>query len=187
MPKITQKAWFDGHQAAVILVSDSDYGKRLENLFQEKWQALGGLIIPAEPLAESQDAIKAQLSDLMHVRISKLRIERLQQLLGVPLSAPNRNRSDVGCIFLAVPETIARQVGPQMRFLDLDDISKYTQCRTSIAAIPAGRRRWTWTSFNSLPCPGCWIQTLLAATTSRHWNKRSGRRNYLPSVLMPTK
>lgn len=123
--QITQKAWFDGHQAAVILAPDSDYGKRLEQLFQEKWQALGGLVIPAEPLADSQDAIRSQLSDLMHVRISKLRIEQLQQLLGVPLSAPNRNRGDVGCIFLAAPENIARQVGPQMRFLDLEHIQVY--------------------------------------------------------------
>ena len=123
--QIVQKAWFDGHQAALTLVHDSDYGRRLERVFKDKWQALGGLLVSSEILASDQDGIKAQLGALLHVRISRLRIERLEETLGISLTAPNRGRGDVGCIFLVAPGDIARQIGPQLRFLDLEYVQVY--------------------------------------------------------------
>ena len=123
--QIAEKAWFGGHQAAMALMPDSKYGQRLAQVFSARWQELGGLLIPSQPLVDDRDDILQQLGELLHVRISQLRIERLEQTLGISLSAPNRHRSDISFIFLAAAEDVARQIGPHMRFLDLEHVQIY--------------------------------------------------------------
>jgi outer membrane PBP1 activator LpoA protein len=82
-------------------------------------------IIAATRYLESENDHSAVLERLLLIDESKARAQRLENVLQMQLEFEPTRREDVDVIFMAANSTQARQLRPQLRFLDAGDIPVY--------------------------------------------------------------
>lgn len=113
------------HQRAVIVAQSSDFGRRVADRFAQTFELGGGRIVGRAEYANDEFDHTAQLAVLLEVDRSEQRIAALSGLLGAPVEAIPQRRSDIDLVFLAARGGDARQLMPQLRFLDLDNLPVY--------------------------------------------------------------
>jgi outer membrane PBP1 activator LpoA protein len=118
-----------GIQNVIALTMDSDWGNRMEAAFVEAFSAGGGQVVALARFTASASDHSAELTRVLQIDQSRKRKDRLQTLLGTPLSFEPRLRDDVDAFFLsAVPEQ-ARQIRPQLRFFEAGETPLYAVSR----------------------------------------------------------
>lgn len=122
--EVARRAWDDGMRRAVALVPESEWGDRVLAAFQQSWQANGGTLIAASRVSQPVE-LAQQIGDLFQLRQSEARAKRLQNTLGVPVSAQPTRRQDVDFIFLAATPQQARQIKPTLAFQYAGDVPVY--------------------------------------------------------------
>jgi outer membrane PBP1 activator LpoA protein len=113
------------HQRAVIVAQSSDFGRRVADRFAETFELGGGRIVGRAEYASGEFDHTEQLAVLLEVDRSEQRVEALSRLLGAPVEAIPQRRSDIDLVFLAARGGDGRQLMPQLRFLDLEDLPVY--------------------------------------------------------------
>jgi len=110
--EVARRAWADGHRRAVALTPRGDWGNRVFEAFRQEWQALGGTVVAAEPLAEPIE-LANQIAELLQIRSN-----------GGSDSQPSR-RQDIDFLFLAATPQQAQQVKPTLIFQYAGDLPVY--------------------------------------------------------------
>lgn len=110
--EVARRAWDDGHRRAIALTPAGEWGNRVAAAFRQAWQAQGGELVAAEPLAEPVE-LANQIAHLLQVRSE-----------GGADAQPTR-RQDVDFLFLAATPQQAQQVKPTLIFQYAGDLPVY--------------------------------------------------------------
>ena len=110
--EVARRAWADGHRRAIALTPGGEWGNRVAAAFRQAWEAEGGELVAAEPLAEPVE-LANQIAHLLQVRSD-----------GGADSQPTR-RQDVDFLFLAATPQQAQQVKPTLIFQYAGDLPVY--------------------------------------------------------------
>lgn len=118
------RAWEDGHRSMAALVAQTDWGQRAYQAFAETWQELGGTLVGRETI-DQPATIATQIADLLRIRQSEQRGERLQRALGSDVVVQPTPRNDLHALFLAAGPQQARQIKPTLAFQYAADMPVY--------------------------------------------------------------
>ncbi|MEM7054351.1 MAG: penicillin-binding protein activator, partial [Pseudomonadota bacterium] len=119
------RALVENHRRALVIARSSDWGARVANRFIETFELGGGRVLArADYDAQTFDHTD-QLEVLLRLDRSQRRIDTLAEVLGQPVEAQARRRTDADLIFMAAPGGDARQIKPQLRFLDAGNLTTF--------------------------------------------------------------
>ena len=97
---VASRAWGDGMRRAVALVPRGEWGDRVLAAFSQSWQSAGGSLIAAEHVDQPVQ-LAQQIADLLQLRQSEGRAQRLQGALGSQIATQPSRRQDIDFVFLA--------------------------------------------------------------------------------------
>ncbi|WP_208538435.1 penicillin-binding protein activator, partial [Pseudomonas aeruginosa] len=118
------RAWGDGMRRAVALVPRGEWGDRVLAAFSQSWQSAGGSLIAAEHVDQPVQ-LAQQIADLLQLRQSEGRAQRLQGALGSQIATQPSRRQDIDFVFLAATPQQARQIKPTLAFQYAGDLPVY--------------------------------------------------------------
>lgn len=117
------RAWDDGHRRMATLSTRDDWSQRANRAFVGEWERLGGTIIGQE-LVDQPAAVANQMGELLRIKQSENRANRINGILGNILSQPTP-RQDLDALFLAATPLQARQIKPTLAFQYAADLPVY--------------------------------------------------------------
>lgn len=120
-----ERAWLEGHNQALVLAPQGEWGGRVLAAFARHWNGLGGTVLAAEVYDPAATDFAAPLQRLLAIDASRARARALERLLGRPLTFEPRRRQDADLVFLAAFPDQARQIRPQLRFYYAGDLPVY--------------------------------------------------------------
>ncbi|CRX14712.1 Penicillin-binding protein activator LpoA precursor [Pseudomonas aeruginosa] len=91
---VASRAWGDGMRRAVALVPRGEWGDRVLAAFSQSWQSAGGSLIAAEHVDQPVQ-LAQQIADLLQLRQSEGRAQRLQGALGSQIATQPSRRQDI--------------------------------------------------------------------------------------------
>lgn len=115
------RALVEGSSRALVIAQDSDYGERLAGRFIETFELGGGRVVHRVDYPLGEFDVTDRLEEALRLRASEQRIDRIEALVDAPFAAEPQRRTDLDVVFLAAREE-ARQVQPQLRFVDLGEL-----------------------------------------------------------------
>lgn len=116
------RANFDGHHNAAIVVPNNDWGKRTADSFTRQWRNLGGNIVVTTFF--NANNLDSEIRTLLGIDKSNTRVSKLKQL-GVALNYTPRRRQDIDFVFVAANPNMARQIKPLLNFYYAKDLPVY--------------------------------------------------------------
>lgn len=128
-----ERAWFDGHANALIITPDTTWGERIYNAFSTRWIELGGIIVERVRIPAGIQDFSTPVKQLLNIDNSEQRTKQLVATLHRKIESEPRYRRDADIIFLAATPLMARQIVPQLRYYQVNDIKTY-----SISSIYSG-------------------------------------------------
>ncbi len=114
--QVAEKAWAEGFRQALAITPEDAWGDRLFTAFQEKYEALGGVIVDQQKFSTTEVDFSAAVIKLLDIDDSKERYNELTNELNRRIKFEPRPRKDMDFIFMAARPTQARQIRPQLLF-----------------------------------------------------------------------
>ena len=118
------RGWTDGHRRAVIIVPETEWGKKISHTFIETWTELGGEVANA-----SEFPAKTEFSQLtgkiLQTDQSQARARQLNRQLGQNVGFQPRRRQDVDMVFIGANPLEARQIKPALSYQFAGSIPVY--------------------------------------------------------------
>jgi outer membrane PBP1 activator LpoA protein len=121
---VAERAWLEGHQRALTIVPDGDWGKRTLRAFTDYWQQLGGTVVASQSYSGGGGFL-TPLRRLLNIDASEARARELRTLLQTDIKFEPRRRHDADFIFMLAFPREARQIPPQLKFLYAGDLPIY--------------------------------------------------------------
>ena len=131
---VARRAAVDGHLRALVLVHDTDQGRRMARSFTEAFQAEGGTVLGQQAFEPRENDFSLEITGLLLLNESRARHQRVQAALGRTLEYEPRRRQDADFLFLAARPSEALLIRPQLRFHYASDLPIYS---TSAILDPA--------------------------------------------------
>jgi len=126
---IAARALKQGQRAAIMMVPDSVWGKRIETAFTTALELGGGMVTASTQFNGAKNDHSAMLTQLLKIDESKQRKADLQAWLGITLTFEPSQRNDYDFIFLAASPAEGRELKPMLRFHDAGDMPVYAMGR----------------------------------------------------------
>lgn len=114
--QVAQRAWLDGHNRALALVPEGEWGQRVLNAFELEWQRFGGTLLESQTYPSDINDFSDQIRRLLNLDESEQRRRELSRVLQQTLGYEPRRRQDVDFVFMAAFPRQARQIRPQLQF-----------------------------------------------------------------------
>jgi uncharacterized protein len=124
-----ERAFYDGHNKALILTPNNDWGLRLANSFADTWNTLGGEVLEYVSYDQRSRDYATPVKKLLNIDTSQLRTRKLRQKINQRLKGEPRLREDADMVFMAAVPVSARQIIPQFRFYRAANIPVYSSSR----------------------------------------------------------
>ncbi|MEW6353964.1 MAG: penicillin-binding protein activator [Pseudomonadota bacterium] len=105
--QVAERAWFDGHNRALVLVPQGDWGDRMLSAFSRQLEERGGIVVDVQTYAPEQVDFAAPVRKLLQYKGDKQR------------------RQDADHIFIAAFPRQARGIRPQLHFFFASDLPTY--------------------------------------------------------------
>jgi len=121
-----QRALNDGHQHAVALVPNNDWGRRLLTSFTTEFEGLGGTLLDYRSYTPGKQDFSDEIENLMGLSGSVQRYTRMRANIGRALQFDPRRRQDMDFIFLATDAPTGRLLKAQLKFHYSGDIPVYS-------------------------------------------------------------
>ena len=121
-----KRALADGHTRAVVLVPNTDWGRRVFSSFSAELEAAGGLLLDYRFYTPDIQDFSKTIEDLMALAGSVNRYRRLRANIGGPLQFDPRRRQDSEFIFLAADAPAGRLLKSQLKFHYSGDLPVYS-------------------------------------------------------------
>ena len=123
--QVAERAWLEGHNQAISLVPDGDWGNRVFTAFKQHWEALGGTVLEAQTYNPQASDFTGALRSALNLNESQARRDALAKLLGQDLDFQPRRRQDADMVFMAAFPRQARLIRPQLEFNYAADLPVY--------------------------------------------------------------
>lgn len=120
--QLAEHAWLLGHSYAAVFVPEGEWGERIEQAFNQRWETLGGTVTTLARYDSSKNDFSRPLRTLLNLDLSDVRHRRLEGLLGMKLHFEPRRREDIDFVFLAAFPRQARLIRPQLKFHHASDL-----------------------------------------------------------------
>jgi hypothetical protein len=111
-----ERAIADRQYRAVALVPEGEWGERVRQAFQERFEALGGTLAQAETYVADDRDYSEPIRRLLALDASEERHRALTNVIGLRSQFQPRRRDDIDLVFVAARPEQARLLGPQLRF-----------------------------------------------------------------------
>jgi outer membrane PBP1 activator LpoA protein len=122
---VAERAWLEGHQQALAIIPEGDWGNRTFHAFADYWQQLGGTVVASQAYAANSDDQSAPLRKLLNIDASEARARALRSVLQTDIKFEAWRRHDADFIFMLAFPRQARQIPPQLKFLYAGDLPIY--------------------------------------------------------------
>lgn len=123
--QVAERIWVDGLRRPAVLVPQGDWGDRLANAFEQRWQGLGGEVAGVGRYDGGAHDYSGAITGLLHLDQSAARHQEMQQWLGQRLEFEPRRREDVDAVFVAARPVQAQGIRPQLQFHRAADLPVY--------------------------------------------------------------
>lgn len=123
--QIAERAYADGADKALVIVPDDNWGQRLHGAFRETWLALGGKILETIAYDPRGKDYSPPVKEMLNIDSSEARAGQLRRKLNIGLENETRRRQDADMIFMVGAPIAARQLIPQFRFHQAEQIPVY--------------------------------------------------------------
>lgn len=133
------QALVQGHQRALVLAQETDWGRRVAAAFTETFELGGGQVLANAEYSTRAVDHSALLEVMLELDRSSQRTSRLAQVLNQEVEGEPQRRSDADMIFLAARNDDAPQIRPQLRFFGAGDLPLLATSQI-IAGAPDPRR-----------------------------------------------
>jgi outer membrane PBP1 activator LpoA protein len=124
--QVAERAWNDGHARALALVPEGEWGQRVLQAFEARWQALGGTLLESQTYPPEGSDFSEPIRRLLNVDESEQRRAALEKLAQQPVQFEPRRRQDADLIFMAAFPRQARLIRPQLKFHYAGGLSIYS-------------------------------------------------------------
>lgn len=136
--EIARHAIKKGATTAIAMVPADDWGIRLLNSFQSKFEELGGKLLQFRTYGAETKDFSATITALLNLTNSNQRHQRLTANLRIPVEFEPRRRQDIDTIFVAALPSAGRMLAPQLRFHFAGDIPTYATSDVYVPGNNAG-------------------------------------------------
>jgi len=124
--QVAERAWLDGHNKALVLAPEGEWGDRMLSTFEKHWQQLDGNTVEVQRYNPALHDFAAPVINLLNIDESRQRKDELQKLTGLTLKFEPRRRQDVDFIYVAAFPSQARQIRPQLKFYYAANVPIYS-------------------------------------------------------------
>lgn len=118
------KAFYDGHDHAVVIAPNNAWGRNIAKAFIAQWQSMGGRIMNSMTYT-NQQSLSSNIRSMLHIEKSQARAIQIKRALREKLRFVPRRRKDVDMVFLVAQPVIARQIRPLLKFYYAGDLAVY--------------------------------------------------------------
>lgn len=123
--QVAERAWLDGHNQAIVMAPEGQWGDRVVEAFATSWEMLGGTLMSIQQYPSDNNDFSKQLKALLEIDQSQTRYRQLKALIGQDLRFEPRRRQDTDYIFMAAYPRQARLIRPQLKFHYAGDLPVY--------------------------------------------------------------
>jgi outer membrane PBP1 activator LpoA protein len=124
--EVARRALLDGHQRAIALIPEGDWGDRVYTAFADEWIRSGGFLLERMTYNPAETDHGKAISSALNLDSSKARKVRLTRLFGKQLEYEPRRRQDVDFFFLLATPKQARLIRPQLSFFRASHVPVYS-------------------------------------------------------------
>ena len=124
--QVAERASLDEHFSAIIITPVGEWGERLADAFQFRFEELGGITLDTQYYASNETDFSAPLKLALQLDQSEERYRQLRSVLGKNLEFEPRRRQDVDMIFLVASPRVARLMRPQINYYYATDLPVYS-------------------------------------------------------------
>lgn len=124
--QVAERASLDEHFTAIILAPIGQWGERLADTFQLRFEELGGVILDTQYYVSNETDFSTPLKLALQLDQSEERFRQLRSVLGQNLEFEPRRRQDVDMVFLVASPRTARQLRPQINYYYATDLPIYS-------------------------------------------------------------
>ncbi|MCP4431798.1 MAG: penicillin-binding protein activator [Gammaproteobacteria bacterium] len=139
--QIADFALAENKHHAVTLVPDTDWGRRLQRAFTERFEFLGGHVVGAQVYPSKKNDYSRAIKSLLNLTSSNQRHKIIQQVIGEQVKFDSRRRQDIDMIFIAGNARQARLIKPQLKFHHAHDVPVYATSHISSTKRDADKDR----------------------------------------------
>jgi len=116
----------DGYSMALVITPDNNWGRRIAESFQQRWNELGGTVLEQVHFSGERRDFATPVKEVLNIDSSKARIQDVRNTLNLRLNSEERRRQDAEFIFAVAIPADARQLLPQVRFFRAEDLPIYS-------------------------------------------------------------
>lgn len=124
--QVSERAWLDGHNRALAIAPEGEWGDRVLQSFAEDWKQHGGTLLEVQRYPAENNDFTAQIEPLLNLDESTRRRQALEKLLQQPLKFEPRRRQDADVVFMAAFPRQGRLIRPQLKFHYAGDLAVYS-------------------------------------------------------------
>ena len=124
--QVAERASLDEHISAIIVTPNGEWGQRLAEAFQSRFEELNGIVLDTQYYATNDTDFSAPLKLALQLDQSEARYRKLRSTLGRNLEFEPRRRQDVDMVFMVASPRIARLIRPQINYYYATDLPVYS-------------------------------------------------------------
>lgn len=124
--QVAERASLDEHFSAIVLTPIGEWGERLADAFQYRFEELGGINLNTQFYLPTETDFSVPLKVALQLDQSEKRYKQLRSVLGQNLEFEPRRRQDVDMIFLVASPRVARLLRPQINYYYATDLPVYS-------------------------------------------------------------
>lgn len=139
--QVAGRAWLDGHDTALALIPEGEWGQRVLEAFRKDWEALGGRLLEVQTYPPDNNDFSESIRALLDLDESDKRRTDLEATLQRRLQFEPFRRRDADFIFMAAFPRQARLIRPQLQFHYAGDLPVYSTSHVFSGRIDRGADR----------------------------------------------
>lgn len=122
--QLSNKAWLDGRQKALLLIPENDQGRRIANYFAENWPGAEHSILESQTYNPKSTDISPAIKKLLNLDESESRYRKISRLIPSVTYTPRR-RQDADALLLSAYSGEARLINPQLQYYQAGNLPVY--------------------------------------------------------------
>lgn len=120
-----ERASLAGHDTALALAPEGEWGERLLDAFRARFEALGGTVLDANRYDPEATDYSVSIKDVLGIDASEQRYQQLRAALKRDIQFEPHRRPDADMIFMVALPQQARLLRPQLKFHYAADLPVY--------------------------------------------------------------
>jgi uncharacterized protein len=124
--QVAELAIRQNKKSAAVFYPDSEWGNRLNAVFTEHFESLGGKVLTTANYATNTNDYRRPIRQLFNLDQSAIRHRKVENTIGEKAQSIPYRRQDIDMIFLAATHRSARSIMPAFKFHHAGDLPVYS-------------------------------------------------------------